>query len=51
VEKKTIINAANIWLAGAIVVCWNTSNATIELYRMGRTGTRVTGTLLVSPTK
>ena len=34
-----------------MIVCWNTSNATIELYQMGRTGKRVAGTLLVSPTK
>jgi hypothetical protein len=39
------------WLAGTIIVCWNTSSATIEPYQMGRTGKRVAGTLLVSPTK
>jgi prepilin-type N-terminal cleavage/methylation domain-containing protein len=44
-------NTTNTWLAGTIIVCWNTSNATIEVYQMGRAGKRVAGTLLVSPTK
>ena len=44
-------NSTSTWLAGTIIVCWNTSNATIEVYHMGRTGKRVAGTLLVSPTK
>lgn len=44
-------NTTNTWLAGTIIVCWNTSNATIEVYQMGRSGKRTTGTLLVSPTK
>jgi prepilin-type N-terminal cleavage/methylation domain-containing protein len=44
-------NTTNTWLAGTIIVCWNTSNATIEVYQMSRTGKRTAGTLSVSPTK
>jgi hypothetical protein len=50
-ERQAIINATNTRLADTIIVCWNTSNATVEVCHTGHTGEHTAGTLQASPTK
>jgi len=50
-DERQAINATNTRLAGTIIVCWNTSNATVEVCHTGHTGEHAAGTLQASSTK